>query len=175
MADHLTIQQLLEMMCTVRSNWEALLAEVGEARLTEPGVEGDWSLKDIIAHITYYETWAADNVMAFRRGEQQPHSEYKGLELDERNARIYEHIRAKSLSQVLQDSRASFQRSLEAVQGLRDEDLYDPAFTRVPDADWTVFDLVEGDTFEHYSDHIKSVRAWLERAAEPWTKGSVTQ
>jgi len=68
MNNHLTTTQLLEVMRTARSNWEALLAEVGEARLTEPGVEGDWSLKDIIAHITYFETWAADNVMAFLRG-----------------------------------------------------------------------------------------------------------
>ena len=165
MINHLTTTQLLEVMRTARSNWEALLAEVGEARLTEPGVEGDWSLKDIIAHITYFETWAADNVMAFRRGEPRPQSEYKGLEMDERNARIYERIRAKSLDQVLQESHVSFQRSIEAVHGLRDEDLYDPEFTRVPDADWTVFDLIEGDTFEHYHDHITSVRAWLDRVA----------
>ena len=167
MNNHLTTAQLLEAMRTARSNWEALLAEVGEARLTEPGVEGDWSLKDIIAHITYFETWAADNVMAFRRGEPRPQSEYEGLDVDEENARIYERIRAKSLPQVLQESQISFQRSIEAVQGLRDEDLYDPKFTRVRDADWTVFDLVEGDTFAHYNDHIKSVRAWLDRVAEP--------
>jgi hypothetical protein len=166
MNNHLTTAQLLEVMHTARSNWEALLAEAGEARLAESGVEGAWSLKDIIAHISYYETWAADNVMAFRRGEPRPQSEYKGLEMDERNARIHERLRAKSLPQVLQESQVSFQRSIEAVQGLRDEDLYDPKFTRVPDADWTVFDLLEGDTFEHYRDHIKSVRAWLDRVAE---------
>ncbi len=166
MNNHLTSAQLLEAMRTARANWEALLAEAGEARLTEPGVEGDWSLKDIIAHITYFETWAADNVRAFRRGEPRPQSEYKGLDVDEENARIYERMRAKSLPQVLQESQISFQRSIEAVQGLRDEDLYDPAFTRVPDADWTVFDLVEGDTFEHYNDHIKSVRAWLDRVGK---------
>ena len=166
MNNHLTTAQLLEVMRTARSNWEALLAEAGEARLTEPGVEGEWSLKDIIAHITYFETWATDNVMAFRRGEPRPQSEYTGLEVDEENARIYERMRAKSLPQVLQESRASFQRSIAAVEGLRDEDLYDPGFTRVPDADWTVFDLVEGDTFEHYHDHSASVRAWLDRAAE---------
>ena len=166
MRDHLTAAQLLEVMRAARSNWEALLAEIGEARLTEPGVEGDWSVKDIIAHITYYETWAADNVMAFRRGDPRPQSEYKGLEMDERNARLYERLRAKSLAQVLQQSQVSFERSIEAVQGLRDEDLYDPEFTRVPDADWTVFDLIEGDTFEHYNDHITSVRAWLDRVAE---------
>ena len=147
-----------------RSNWDALLAEVDETRLIEPGVEGAWSLKDIIAHITYFETWAADNVLAFRRGEPQPPAEFPGLDVDEENARVYERLRAKPLDQVLQESRTSFQRSIEAVQGLRDENLYDPEFTGVPNADFTVFDLVAGDTFEHYHDHSDSVRAWLDRA-----------
>jgi hypothetical protein len=110
--------------------------------------------------------------MAFRRGEPQPQAEYKGLEVDEENARIYERLRGKAVAQVLQESQVSFQRSIEAVQGLRDEDLYDPKFTRVPDADWAVFDLIEGDTFEHYDDHSASVRAWLDRTAGRPTKGS---
>jgi hypothetical protein len=173
MNDRLTVDQLLEAMHAARSNWEALLAEAGEGRLAEPGVEGNWSLKDIIAHITYFETWAADNVLAFRRGEPQPQSEYKGLEIDEENARLYERFRAKPLDQVLQDSRTTFQRSIEAVQGLRDADLYDPEFTGIPNADFTVFDLIEGDTFEHYNDHGASVRAWLDRvAAHPLTGGT---
>jgi len=85
--------------------------------------------------------------------------------VDEQNARLYERLRAKPLTEVLQESQASFRRSIEAVQGLRDEDLYDPEFTRVPDADWTVFDLVEATTFEHYNDHSTSVRAWLDQVA----------
>jgi hypothetical protein len=165
MNNHLTVAQLLEAMRAARSNWDALLAEAGEARLTEPGVEGDWSLKDISAHITYFETWAADNVIAIRRGEPRPQAEYKGLETDEENALIYERLRTRPLAQVLQESQASFQRSLEAVQALRDEDLYDPEFTRASGADWTVFDLIEGDTFGHYNEHASSVQAWLD-----WTK-----
>jgi len=166
MNKHLTIAQLLEVMRSARSNWEALLAEAGEAHLTEPGVEGDWSLKDIIAHVTYYETWAAECVTAIRRGEPLPHSEYKGLNIDERNALIYERNRARSLADVLHDSQLSFQRNLDAVQGLRDEDLYAVELTRAYGVDWTVHDLLEGDAFEHYNDHITSVRAWLDRVAK---------
>ena len=174
MSDRMTVAQLLAAMHAARSNWEALLAEIGEARLIEPGVEGEWSLKDIIAHITYFETWAADNVLAFCAGKPQPQAEYKGLEVDEENARIYERFHSKSLAQVLQDSRASFQRSIQAVQGLRDADLYDPEFTRIPNADFTVFDLIEGDTFGHYNDHSTSVRAWLDRVAAPERKERIS-
>ncbi len=169
MNNHLTTTQLLEVMRTARSNWEALLAEAGEARLTEPSVEGNWSLKDIVAHITYYERWTADCVGAIRRGERLPPAEFKGLSVDERNAIIYERNRARPLADVLRASQHSFQRSIDAVQGLRDEDLYDREFTRGYGVNWTVFDLIEGDTFEHYQDHIASVRVWLDRvvAATP--------
>ncbi len=173
MADHLTTQQLLETMRAARSDWEALLAEAGATHLTEPGVEGDWSLKDIIGQISYYEFWAADVLNAIRGGEPRPRSEYAGLEMDERNARIYQRNRAKPLEQILQESQTSFQRSLDAMTGLRDQDLYDLEFSRASGADWTVFDLIEGDTFEHYRDHITSVRAWLTRRAEIQTQGSV--
>lgn len=165
MDNHLTTTQLLEVMRAARSKWEALLAEVGEARLIEPGVEGYWSLKDIIAHITYFEVWATDNLIAIRRGDPRPQAEYTGLEVDEENARIYERNRIKPLAEVLSESQASFERSIEAVRGLRDEDLYDPEFTRKSGADWTVIELLEGDTYEHYQDHITSVRAWLDRPA----------
>jgi hypothetical protein len=163
--NRLTTAQLLEVMRTARANWESLLAEVGEARLTEPGVEGDWSLKDIIAHITYFETWATNCLMAIRRGEPLSQLEYKGLSIDEENALIYERQRSLPLADVLRGSQISFQRSIESVQGLPDNDLYDLEFTRTFGADWTIFDLIAGDTFEHYNDHSTSVRAWLDRVA----------
>ena len=165
MNNHLTTAQLLEVMRTARANWEALLAEAGETRLTEPGVEGDWSLKDIIAHIAYYEKWATDCVAAIRRGEPLPLSEYKGLEMDERNALIYERNRLRLLADVLCDSQNSFQRSLDAVRGLRDEDLYSREFMRGYGVNWTVHELVEGDTYEHYQDHTASARVWLDLVA----------
>jgi hypothetical protein len=37
------------------AEWEALLAEVGEARMVQPGVAGEWSVKDIVAHVTWGE------------------------------------------------------------------------------------------------------------------------
>jgi hypothetical protein len=166
MSNPLTATQLLEVMRTARSNWEALLAEAGETRLTEPGVEGDWSLKDIIAHITYFETWATNCLMAIRRGEPLPQPEYKGLSIDEENALIYERQRAWPLADVLRDSQISFQRSIESVQGLHDNDLYDLEFTRAYGVNWTVHDLLAGDTYEHYQDHIAPVRAWLDRVAK---------
>jgi hypothetical protein len=167
MNDRLTVDQLLVVMHTARSDWEALLAEAGDARLTEPGVEGDWSLKDIIAHLTYFETWATNCLMAIRRGEPLPQPEYQGLSVDEENALIHERQRSLPLTDVLRASQISFQRSIASVQGLHDADLYDVEFTRAYGVEWTLHDLLAGDTYGHYRDHIAPVRAWLDRTAAP--------
>src|SRR5262249_15587055 len=47
--------EFLDTLQTVRAQWEELLAEVGKARMQEPGVAGEWSVKDIIAHVTWPE------------------------------------------------------------------------------------------------------------------------
>ena len=164
MNDHLTTAQLIEVMRTARSDWDALLAEVGEARLTEPSVEGDWSMKDIVAHITYYESWVVDCLTAIQHGGPLPQLEFKGLDIDQRNAIVYARNRGRPLADILRDSQTSFDRSIDLVQRLRDEDLYDPEFTRQYGVEWTLHDLIEGDAYEHYRDHIASVRTWLEHA-----------
>jgi hypothetical protein len=35
--------------------WQSLIAEVDKSRMTESGLPGAWSVKDVIAHITWYE------------------------------------------------------------------------------------------------------------------------
>ena len=44
-----------------RDAWETLLVEVGEARMLEPGAMGDWTFKDLTAHIT---GWRARSLAA---------------------------------------------------------------------------------------------------------------
>jgi len=161
MSDPQTIAELVDVMKTERTNWEALLAEVGAARLAEPGVEGDWSIKDIVAHLAHYEHAVVNWLTALLNGEPKPPSEFAGLSLDERNALIYERNRARSLADVLADSERAFKRSIDVVQRLRDEQLHDLTFTRRFGADYSAHDLIEGDTYGHYREHIAAVRAWL--------------
>lgn len=43
-----------------RAGWERLIDEVGPERLAAPGVAGDRSVKDVLAHLAaYHRAWAA--------------------------------------------------------------------------------------------------------------------
>ena len=55
-----------------REWWESLLAEVGEARMTEPGTVGDWSFKDLVAHLFAWEAREMDRFEAALAGRPDP-------------------------------------------------------------------------------------------------------
>ena len=53
--DPLDKQQFLNTMRSERRRWEAEFSGVSEERLCQPGAAGEWSVKDVIAHITWHE------------------------------------------------------------------------------------------------------------------------
>jgi hypothetical protein len=44
--------EFLDTLRSARDNWEALLAKVEKEKMTETSLPGEWSVKDIVAHIT---------------------------------------------------------------------------------------------------------------------------
>jgi hypothetical protein len=82
-----------ELPATIRAewaNWEALLAQVGVERMSEPGVEGDQLVKDLVAHVATYEDWMAQLLNA--GGPDIPHVT-DGMHQDARNAWIFDQHR----------------------------------------------------------------------------------
>lgn len=47
--------EILDQIRTTRQQFEEALAQVPAAHLTQPGVNGEWSVKDILAHIAWWE------------------------------------------------------------------------------------------------------------------------
>lgn len=160
--------KLLGMIRAEHTRWETLLAEVGEVQMTQPGVEGEWSVKDIIAHVTAYEEWIVVRLDSALRGETLQ-LETDQLDLDQRNAWIFEENRNRPLHDVLAKSRQVFQQLLALVQALSDEDLSDPhRLEPLLDPVWTdglpVWKCIVADSYEHYGQHIPSIRAWLDKS-----------
>ena len=67
-AEPMTSARSLSIMQAERAEWEALLARVEEARMTEPGIEGPWSVKDIVAHLTWYDHTLVEGAQTVMRG-----------------------------------------------------------------------------------------------------------
>ncbi len=160
-AERMTKADVLDKMRTGRTQWEAVITQVPRERMTEPAVIGAWSVKDIIAHVTWGE---AEITEVFRR-HALVGSDLWNLPQDERNAAMVAASRARSLDDVLAGAERAYPRLLEAVQALDDEDLNDAArYVDMPPL-WRPWQLIADNTYDHYPEHIPAIRAWLNRNA----------
>ncbi|HEY7126794.1 MAG TPA: maleylpyruvate isomerase N-terminal domain-containing protein [Ktedonobacterales bacterium] len=153
----MTQSELLSAMQTERAHLDAALAEVGEARMTQPGVEGDWSIKDLVAHIVWYER----EMVALLQTRTLAGSDLWNLPNAERNAAIFAQGRERPLQDVLREAQHVYAQLLEQARTLSDEEINDARrFQGMPEA-WVPWRILAENTWEHYRDHAASIRVWL--------------
>jgi Mycothiol maleylpyruvate isomerase N-terminal domain len=140
-----------------RTQWEALLAQVDEEQMLQPGAAGKWSVKDVIAHVM----WGEREMVPVMRTRVVAGSDLWDLSDDERNEIVYQQNRDRPLHAIMDEEQQTYANLLEAAQTLSDEDLNDPhRFKQMPE-DWVPWQLFAGNSFQHYQDHMPSIRAWL--------------
>src|SRR5688500_14398731 len=144
-----------------RAEWEATLAEVGRERMEQPGVEGEWTVKDIVAH----NMWNEREMVRMVSDHALMPSESDRLWMmsnDERNEELYRVFKDRPLDELLDEDHKVHSQLMDAMENLNDADMVDPGrFPGMPD-DWVPWEIIAGCTFNHYPDHIKDIRAWLE-------------
>jgi hypothetical protein len=164
--------ELLNWLQEEYQQWEALLDQIGEARMDQPGVNGDWSMKDIVAHLTGWQPRLTAHIQAAQRGEPEPRPPWPAhLETeDDINAWIYESNRGRSVREVLDEAHQVFQQFLAVVEGLPEDVQIDTVHQR--GRDYFVVRLNDkrfaaGEFFDHFhDDHEPDVRAWLARVGK---------
>jgi hypothetical protein len=160
MGEEMTKALLLEKMDAARAAWEAVLAEVPEERMEQPGVAGEWSVKDVVAHATAWQHKTALDCL--RRGLHDPdYAPDASEEIDgeEQNQLFYEQHRDRPLADILAEDRQVYAEIIERVTALSEEDLLEPE--RYAWADGPLWQYVSGDTIAHYPEHAEGIRAWL--------------
>jgi hypothetical protein len=154
--------ELLAELQSEQKAWEGLLAQIGEDRLDEPGVQGEWSIKDIVAHLTAWRRRTVGRLEAVANGQPEPTPPWPAdlHEDDEINAWFHQRDSGKSVADVLSESRRVFQQLASAVQKLPDDAIDDPS--RFP---WMQGTPLSGAAFfSHFHDeHEADMRAWLSR------------
>lgn len=148
----------LEALHKEREEWEALLTEVGEQRMLEPGATGEWPVKDVIAHIM----WCEREMVGVCEAHALVGSELWQVTDDERNAIVVAQYRETPLQEVLIEERQVYARLLAALQTLSDEDLNDARRFRDMPIEWVPWQLIAGNSSQHYRDHMPAIRAWLD-------------
>lgn len=157
--DEMDKAALLKTLIETRAVWEALLAQIDEEQMIQPGATGKWSVKDVIAHVA----WCEREIAPVLRTHVLAGSDLWNLSDDESNEITYQQNKDRPLRDIVNEEGQAYATLLEAVQTLSDEDLNDPhRFKNMPQ-EWKPWQLIAGNSFKHYEDHMPSIREWLEK------------
>ena len=107
---------------------EQLLGKLTNEQMVRPGALGDWSVKDVLAHLLEWQKMCLSWYEEGLRGGNPPTPAegYKWSQLPALNHLIYEKYRYAALEDILAQFRHSHQRVMELVQSLPEDILFTP-------------------------------------------------
>ncbi len=156
--------QAVERLERERARLEDLVATLDPEAMLEPGVVGEWSVKDVLAHLADWESHMLAWVAAARRGEHVsgPESGLTWHQLKEFNQGVFERHRHEPLARVLADFRAAHVRFMTLVTAMPEAEMLERgrySFT----GKQAIFDWL-GQYAAHDAWGARRIGEWLERA-----------
>jgi DinB family protein len=165
----MTGARLAEILRTERAQWNALLDQVGIDRMDIPGVEGEWSVKQLVAHLTWYEQAIVEGAQQVQSSGAFPRRRPAGVSMDEMNAQIAEESQGRAATDVLAEAHLVFERLLVAIEQCPQDLLNDPRVLGLPD-DMPPWMRVANNSYAHYREHEPALRAWLDSHAHDYSQ-----
>ena len=162
MEEQMSKEKLIEDIQIERLHLERTLEKISRQQMVTPGVMDDWTVKDLLAHITVWELrmirWLEQTVR-----DEVPEMLPPGMtwdDLDQWNEQTYQKHRNRDLDEVLADFELSYPQALSAVQGISEEDLIDPGRYAWRDGR-PLWEMVAANTSWHYKEHEETITTWL--------------
>lgn len=161
MSDPANKAELLARMQSGYASFEGLLDSLSAEQKSTAGVNGDWAIKDIMAHLTAWQDRVSQRLEAIERREEPA---FEVIENDEQMNRFNEAVflanRERPLSEVEANFRASAERLRLDAAKADERDLFEAG--RFP---WlkggVLWESVAGNSFEHYEEHTPMIQEWL--------------
>ena len=161
---YMTAEDLLARAGSERADLAALWQGLNREQMTRrPGPQPDWSVKDLIAHITWWEQSATNWVSRALSGEMLTRTETP----DELNARVHADNRDLPLETVLATFDASWKPLEDLLMRLTDEEINDAEVCNIREMPLLYF--LVGNTYAHYADHVDELQAYVGSLPPPQT------
>ena len=154
-------QRLLDLIQAEYEFVERTLETLTPEQMHIPDVEGWWSVKDTVAH---FSLWMRRLLAWFEASQQgirniPPQEGYTWKEIDRFNDDMSAADKDRALDDVLSEFHNVYAQVLTMVEGLPEEELFNDDFADgFDDLPWQ---LIVYNTYEHFHEHIKSVREWI--------------
>ena len=151
-----------EILASLEGERERFLDELeglNEADLEIPGVLGEWSVKDILVHLSRWEAELVKLLFQAHNGQKPSSAHFTQQNVDDTNQQWFEEGRTRPIQRVLDDFHAVRNQTILRVEEFSERDLTDSKryswAKQIPLAEW-----IASDSFEHEAEHRQHIAAW---------------
>ncbi|MEO8247454.1 MAG: maleylpyruvate isomerase N-terminal domain-containing protein [Chloroflexota bacterium] len=152
-----TARAILGELVTEREGFLAALADVEPSLLTTPGLAGEWSARELLAHLGY---WCGHAAEALHRAAQGTLHEFGSddpdFDVDAVNETVARVARETDLASVRLREEAAYAALVERLETAEDGWLLDTTGYRE-----TLEQVLREDGPEHYHEHTLDIRSWF--------------
>ena len=154
--------QLLMDIRVERERLEQVLEGIDSSAMVEPGIMGQWSAKDVLVHIAFWEATFRGWIDFAARGvtPEMPVSGGTWEDIDLLNDRVYQEGRDRPLADVRDEFAASYLPTLALVEATDESVLLDPERNPLGPRE-PLWQYVAANTSDHYREHRESLESWL--------------
>lgn len=140
---------------SVENGFHDLLAAVEnlDERAMSKTFYGDWSTKDILAHIAGWQHTMTGAMERMARGEKPTPEGVDYSDADAWNAKFAGAMRAQNATTVVADLKQSFANYLRAARAIPDDRFGEGK---------TINRLLETSSFGHYAEHLPAIKEQAE-------------
>lgn len=151
-----------ELIRALEGGREAFLDSVeglSDEEMVAESVFDDWTVKDILAHLTMWEAELVKLLWQARQGQKPTSVHFAEVSMDEQNAKWHRRNKDRPLERVLGDYHGVRPQTIRRVEAFSDRDLTDPK--RYAWLEGTpLWKWIASDSFEHEAEHLAQIREW---------------
>lgn len=156
----MTKDEILATFNQTRVEFLKAIEGLSEDALVEPGVLGEWSVKDIMAHISMWEAELVKMLWELRQGNKPSRVDLvNGKSVDQINEEWHQEQKDRPLERIFADFHAVRTQTIRQIQGFTDRELSEPR--HYP---WLKGHALEawiaGDGFDHEAEHTAEIKSW---------------
>jgi len=152
-------QELITRLSQSREKFMENIESLSDEALQQAGVVGEWSIKDILAHLSIWEAEMVKMLWQVQQGEKPSSAQFSSKSVDEYNSQWFEENRSRPLDRVMADYQAVRKQTLRRLEGFSNEELNEPRkyawLKGHPLIEW-----IEGDSFAHEEEHAEQIKTW---------------
>lgn len=154
----MTKEELLKLLESNRAELNALIDDVPLEELVKPGAYGQWSVKDVLVHISRWESEIIKVLFQAAQG-VKPQSEVFNPEFLKVNEVWYQEAKDRPLERVLDDFHAVRAQLVRRLKDFPENPLITPGNYPWMKSHALIL-LVKDIVLDHEEEHIAGLKTW---------------